>query len=128
MRSSMPTTKSRLSGVITDRNGMRLAKIFVALLLPNGGVYSYDNRTDDNGRYEFRGYPAGTYYLRAADELYGGVDCSPDCPLANATPIVVKEKERTVGRKIRAKTTPASPPSWTPPRAASDGATVAWHF
>ncbi|HEV7923227.1 MAG TPA: carboxypeptidase regulatory-like domain-containing protein [Thermoanaerobaculia bacterium] len=100
---SLTVNKARLTGILRDRAGTPLTLMNLALYDANGFyVSSYPTATSNaDGRFTFAGWPAGTYYLHALDELYPNVDCpySP-CNVTNATPIVLTEGQ-TVTRDMQ---------------------------
>jgi ELWxxDGT repeat protein len=82
----------RIAGTIRDRTGAPISGINVALYDASGSYISdyVSQTTGTSGGYDFYDLPAGTYYLKAFNELYPGVDCfESHCNMAGATPLVV---------------------------------------
>lgn len=103
---------ARLTGILRDRAGVPLANVSMWLLGPNGSSDSRVNNvtTLGDGRFTFFGVPAGTYFLKALDELLGAIDCpSFPCSVAGATPIVLAGGKTTVqDMQVRAQQTTIS--------------------
>jgi len=105
--------QSRIAGTIRDRNGKPFAGITVMLLDTHGlyiSAYGGPSTTGTDGRYIFYGLPAGTYYVRALDELYpGGTDCfSQPCNVAAGTSLTTTAGHTTAAADMTLRSAPVS--------------------
>lgn len=100
-------SQARLTGTLRGSDGEPIVNEFVSLRDSMGFFVGSvgEAQTDPRGRFVFPVVPPGTYYLKAAGELYGGVDCtSLLCSIAAATPLVLTAgRTTTVDMKSRAR-------------------------
>ena len=85
-----------IAGRITDAAGNAIAGVNVNIFTPDGRSVR-SGRSDDTGRYEAVGLPAGTYYARTGnnigfiDKIYNNIACAYGtiCPVTTGTAISV---------------------------------------